>query len=90
MPRLVVTGQVKDVEAWLRFKAKVQANPSTSAVASDGGSYVAMDGSNFVATTWNIPDMDAFLAAMAAPAPVLAEAAEDGAMIPPIRMFIEK
>jgi len=44
--RFIVTAAVKDVEAWLKFKADMTA--ALSAVASDGSSYVAADGSNQV------------------------------------------
>ena len=64
MPKIVVTAAVKDVEAWLKFKPEMIAQ--MSAVASDGSSYVAMDGSNRVASTWDVPDMDAFQAAQTA------------------------
>ena len=56
MPKIVVTAAVKDVEAWLTFKADMAT--ALSAVASDGSSYVAMDGSNQVASTWDVPDME--------------------------------
>ena len=64
MPKIVVTAAVKDVEAWLTFKPDLVAG--MSAVAADGTSYVAMDGSNRVATTWDVPDLDAFQAAQTA------------------------
>jgi len=47
----------------LKFKAEMV--PAMSPVASDGASYVAMDGSNKVASTWDVPDMEAFQAAQA-------------------------
>jgi hypothetical protein len=68
MPKIVVTAAVKDVEAWLKFKPQLIAQ--LSAVASDGTSYVAADGSNLVASTWDVPDMDAFQAALSAPPPL--------------------
>lgn len=61
MPQVIVTAAVNDVEEWLKFKAEMV--PAMSAVASDGASYVAMDGSNQVASTWDVPDMEAFMAA---------------------------
>ena len=90
MPRVVVTGVVKDVEAWLKFKARMQASAHMSAVASDGASYVAMDGSNNVASTWDIPDMAAFQAAQASLPSELAADTEQSGMIPPMIMYIEK
>jgi hypothetical protein len=80
MPQIVVTAAVNDVEEWLKFKAELV--PAMSPVASDGASYVAMDGSNQVASTWEVPDMEAFQAAQAALSPELAAAAKRAGMIP--------
>jgi hypothetical protein len=88
MPRIVVTAAVKDVEAWLEFKPQLIAQ--MSAVASDGTSYVAMDGSNRVASTWDVPDMEAFQAAQTAVSPEMAAAMERAGMIPPVTVYIEK
>jgi hypothetical protein len=84
----VVTAAVKDVEAWLKFKPELIA--LMSAVASDGTSYVAMDGSNRVASTWDVPDMEAFQAAQAAASADMAAAMERYGMIPPTTVYIEK
>ena len=88
MPKIIVTAAVKDVEAWLQFKADMTA--ALSAVASDGSSYVAMDGSTQVASTWDVPDMAAFQAAQTAVSPEMAEAMERYGMIPPVTIYIEK
>jgi hypothetical protein len=88
MPKIVVTAAVKDVEAWLKFKPEFVAQ--MSAVASDGSSYVATDGSNRVASTWDVPDMEAFQAAQTAASPEMAEAMERYGMIPPVTVYIEK
>ena len=88
MPKIVVTAAVKDVEAWLNFKPDLIAR--MSAVASDGTSYVVMDGSNRVATTWDVPDLEAFQAAQTAASPEMAEAMERYGMIPPMTIYIEK
>ena len=61
-----------------------------SAVASDGTSYVAMDGSNRVASTWDVPDMDAFQSAQTAASPEMAAAMERYGMIQPMTVDIEK
>ena len=58
MPKIIVTAAVKDVDAWLKFKADMTA--ALSAVASDGSSYVATDGTNQVASTWDVPDLEGF------------------------------
>jgi hypothetical protein len=80
MAEIIVTAAVNDVEEWLKFKAEMV--PAMSAVASDGASYIAMDGSNQVASTWDIPDMDAFQAAQGSFSSELAAAAERAGMIP--------
>ncbi len=61
-----------------------------SAVASDGSSYVAMDGSNHVASTWDVPDMEAFQAAQRSFSPELAAAAERAGMIPLVMIYIKR
>jgi hypothetical protein len=88
MPKIVVTAAVKDVEAWLKFKPEMIAQ--LSAVASDGSSYVAMDGSNHVASTWDVPDMDAFQAAQTAASPEMAATMERYGMIPPVMVYVKK
>jgi len=80
MPQIIVTAAVNDVEEWLKFKADMV--PAMSAVASDGASYIALDGSNQVASTWDVPDMEAFQAAQGSFALELAAAAERAGMIP--------
>ena len=80
MAQVIVTAAVNDVEEWLKFKADMV--PAMSAVATDGSSYVAMDGSNQVASTWDVPDMEAFRAAQGAFSGELAAAAERAGMIP--------
>ena len=88
MPKIVVTAAVKDVEAWLKFKPQLIAQ--MSAVASDGTSYVAMDGSNLVASTWDVPDLEAFQAAQSAASPEMAAEMERYGMIPPVTIYIER
>ena len=88
MPKIVVTAAVKDVEAWLKFKPDLVAQ--MAAVASDGTSYVATDGSNRVASTWDVPDVEAFQAAQTAASPDMAAAMERYGMIPPVTIYIEK
>jgi hypothetical protein len=89
MPQIIVTAEVNDVEEWLKFKAEMVG--AMSLVASDGDSYVAMDGSNKVASTWDVPDMEAFKAAQGSFPPELAAAAKRAGMIPStIVMYIKK
>lgn len=80
MAQVIVTAAVNDVEEWLEYKADMV--PAMSAVASDGSSYVAMDGSNQVASTWDVPDMEAFRAAQGTFSGELAAAAQRAGMIP--------
>lgn len=79
MPQIIVTAAVRDVEEWLKFKADMV--PAMAAVASDGASYVAVDGSDQVASTWDVPDMEAFRAAQGSLPAELAAAADRAGMI---------
>ncbi len=89
MPQIIVTAAVNDVEEWLKFKAEMV--PALSAVASDGSSYVAMDGSNRVASTWDVPDMEAFQAAQNSFSADLTAAAQRAGMIPStVEVYIKK
>ena len=89
MPQIIVTAAVNDVEEWLKFKAEMV--PAMSAVASDGASYVATDGSNQVASTWDVPDMETFMAAQSSFSPELAAASERAGMIPStIVVYVKK
>ena len=88
MAKIVVTAAVKDVEAWLKFKPQMVAG--LSAVASDGASYVATDGSNRGASTWDVPDLEAFQAAQTAASPEMAAAMAEYGMIPPVTIYIKK
>jgi hypothetical protein len=63
----------------LKFKAELV--PAMSSVASNGASYIAMDGSKQVASTWDVPDMEAFQGAQASLSPELAAAAKRAGMI---------
>jgi hypothetical protein len=56
--------------------------PAMAAVASAGSRYVAMDGSNRVASTWDVPDMEAYQAAQSSFPGDLAAAAQRAGMIP--------
>ena len=80
MPQIIVTAEVKDVEEWLKFKAELV--PAMSSVASDGASYIAMDGSKKVASTWDVPNMEAFQTAQSSLSQELAESAKRAGMIP--------
>ena len=89
MSQIIVTAAVNNVEEWLKFKAEMV--PAMSSVASDGASYVATDGSNQVASTWDVPDMEAFQAAQGSFSAELAAAAERAGMIPStVAVYIKK
>ena len=80
MTQIIVTAEVNNVEEWLKYKAEMVR--AMLPVASDGASYVANDGSNKVASTWDVPDMEAFQAAQRSFSPELAAAAKRAGMIP--------
>ncbi len=61
-----------------------------SAVASDGASYVALDGSNQVASSWDVPDMEAFQAAQSSFSSEVTAAANRAGMIPSTMMVYVK
>ena len=67
MPRLVITHNVTDVDAWLSFNAE-----RTETVTGIGGTnvadHVAVDGSRSVAVSADVEDVDSFLATLAATA----------------------
>jgi len=89
MSQIIVTAEVNDVEEWLKFKTELVS--AMSSVASDGASYVAMDGSKKVASTWDVPDMEAFQAAQGSISQELAAAAKRAGMIPStVVMYIKK
>ena len=88
MPQIIVTATVNDAEEWLKFKAELVL--AMSAVASDGGSYVAADGSNQVASIWDVPDMEAFKAAQGSLSPELTAASQRAGMIPSTMVIYAK
>ena len=88
MAQIIVTAAVKDVEEWLKFKAEMV--PAMSAVASDGDSYIAADGSNQVASTWDVPDMEAFKAAQGSLSSEPAAAARAGMIPSTMVLYIKK
>ena len=79
MPQIIVTAAVNDVEV---VEVQGRHGPRVVGGRVDGASYVALDGSNQVASTWDVPDMEAFQAAQGSFSPELAAAAERAGMIP--------
>jgi hypothetical protein len=89
MPKLVVTHDVADVEAWLQFKSE-----RADAIGGMGGTdvvdHVAHDGTNTVAVSAEIDDVEAFMAAIASPPPELLATMERHGVIPPLTAYIER
>ena len=75
MPKVVITHDVDDVDAWLNFKSE-----RAGAIGAMGGTqvvdHVAHDGSRQVAVSAEIDDVDALTAAIASPPPELLAAME--------------
>jgi hypothetical protein len=89
MPKMVVIHDVADVDSWLTFKSE-----RVDAVGGMGGSnvvdLVAHDGGNSVAVTAEIDDVDAMVAAIAAPPPELMAVMQRHGVVPPLTLYIEK
>jgi hypothetical protein len=88
MAKMVITHAVVDVERWLHGKSERVAEFGT--FATNVTDHVAADGSNNVAITADIHDMAGAQAAMDAPSPEGAAAAERHGVIPPATVYIEK
>ncbi len=89
MPRMVITHNVVDVDAWLQFKSE-----RAESVVAMGGSnvvdLVAHDGSNAVAVMADVDDAAAMMAGLAAPPPEVAAAMERHGVHPPLVAYVEK
>jgi protein-L-isoaspartate O-methyltransferase len=89
VPKLVITHDVVDVDAWLIFKSE-----RADAIGAMGGAqvvdHVAQDGSKRVAVSAEIDDVDAFTAAIASPPPELLAAMERHGVIQPLTAYIER
>ena len=89
MPKIVITHDVADVDAWLTFKSE-----RTGAIGGMGGSNVvehaAHDGSNKVALSVEAADVEAIVAAIAAPPPELLAAMERHGVVPPLTVYVER
>ena len=87
MPKIVITHDVADVDAWLQGKSE-----RADAIGGMGGTnvvdHVAHDGSNKVAVSAEVDDVDAFLAAIASPPPELLAAMERHGVIPPLMTYV--
>jgi hypothetical protein len=89
MPKLVITHNVADVDAWLSH-----ASERADAVASLGGSnvvdHVAHDGSNTIALTADVEDVDAMMATLASPPAEVMAIMESHGVIPPLKAYVAK
>jgi hypothetical protein len=89
MPKIVITHDVADVDAWLSFKSE-----RADGISGMGGSnvvdHVAQDGSNRVAVSAEVDDVDAILAAASSPPPELSEMMDRHGVIPPFTVYVER
>jgi len=89
MPRLVITHNVTDVDAWLSFNAE-----RTETVTGIGGTnvadHVAVDGSKSVAVSADVEDVESFLATLAAPPAAIAEVMQRHGVEPPLVAYVAK
>ena len=89
MPKVIVTHDVADVEAWLKGKAD-----RAEAIGTMGGSnvvdHVAQDGSNKIAIAADTDDVDALMAAIASPSPELQATMQEHGVIPPLTVYVER
>ena len=88
MPKVVITHNVVDVNAWLKGKSE-----RAEQIAGMGGTnvidHVAQDGSNSIAITCD-GDVARIMAAIANPAPELAAAMERHGVVPPLAVYVAK
>lgn len=89
MPKVVITHNVADVDAWLEYKAE-----RAGAIAGLGGTnvvdHVAHDGSKVVAVAADVDDVDALMAALSSPPPEVADAMQRHGVIPPLTAYVEQ
>lgn len=88
MPKIVVTHDVADVQAWLGF-----ADERAEAIAGLGGTdvvdHVAQDGSGTVAVSATVADADAFVAALGSPSPEVADVMQRHGVQPPLTIYVQ-
>ncbi len=86
MPRIVITHAVQDRERWLAGKAKRAAAFTGIRNVTD---VLAMDGSNQAGVVFDVDDLDALTALLAAtPAEVAAQADPHG-VIAPMTVYVQ-
>jgi len=87
MSRVVISHEVGDVERWLGGKAE---RASSLPGARNVTDLVAMDGSNHTAVAFDIDDVDALKAMLAAiPPDVAAQAESHGVAVSTMRVYVE-
>ena len=87
MSRVVISHEVGDVERWLGGKAE---RASSLPGARNVTDLVAMDGSSHTAVAFDIDDVDALKAMLAAiPPDVAAQAESHGVAVSTMRVYVE-
>jgi hypothetical protein len=89
MPRLVITHNVADVDAWLSFNAE-RAEAVTAIGGTNVADHVAVDGSKSVAVSADVDDVEGFLATLAAPPAEMAEIMQRHGVEPPLVAYVAK
>jgi len=89
MPRLIITHNVADVDAWRSFKAE-RAEAVTAIGGTNVADHVAVDGSKSVAVSADVDDVDGFLATLAAPPAEMAEVMQRHGVEPPLVAYVAK
>ena len=67
MPKIVITHEVKDVEAWASKPSMDALHGAFAPFATDTVAYTAVDGSNRVAVSTNVHDMEGMTAFSSTP-----------------------
>jgi hypothetical protein len=86
MARVVITHAVRDIDRWLSGKAeRAAAFPGITNVTD----LVAMDGSNHAGVAFDVDDLDALKALLAAMPQEVAVQAEAHGVIQPMTVYVE-
>lgn len=89
MPKVVITHDVADVNTWSKGKAD-RVDSISSMGGSDVVDHVAQDGSNKVAISAHTDDVEALMAAIAAPPPEVLARMQQHGVIPPLTVYVER
>jgi hypothetical protein len=89
MPRVIITHDVSDIDAWLEGKSE-RAEAIKLMGGGDVVDHVAQDGSNKVAVSAQTDDVDAVLSAIESPTPELVEAMQRHGVVPPLAVYFER